>query len=166
MVASLTDPGLRCTNQRSCRWRGRVHWARDMRTVLILDDDLGFVFWLGEALTVAQFQPIPAQSVATAERLLRTLKIKVGLLIVNPAVPGAAEFARALRHRHEKLRVVAALGHPDDLEIVVRDADTARTKPHILDELARSEWQELVRGILSGVSKGPARKAAARESGL
>jgi len=140
-------------------------WARYMHAVLILDDDLGFVFWLGEALTAGRFQPIPAQSVATAERLLRTLKIKVDLLIVNPAVPGATEFARELRRRQEKLRVVAALGHPDDLEIVVRDADTARSKPHILDELAKSEWREMVRGVLSGKSNRPARKAAGRESG-
>jgi DNA-binding response OmpR family regulator len=136
-----------------------------MSVILLLDDDLGFVFWLGQALAEADLKPMPAQSVAAAERLLRVFKVKVDLLIVNPAISGGAEFARTLRRRQRRLPVVAALGHPDDLEPVVRDADTARSKPMVLDGAAREEWLLLVEGLLSGRGGGPSRKAAARDQG-
>ncbi|HLK48916.1 MAG TPA: hypothetical protein VKT49_12315 [Bryobacteraceae bacterium] len=82
-----------------------------MATILILDNDLGFVFWLGQTLTTPQCTALPALSVPEANTLISQLKLTIDFLIMNPAVPGAAEFTRSLRKQHRQMRV-ATLAPP------------------------------------------------------
>ena len=72
---------------------------------MILDDDLGFVFWLGQALSASQCKALPAVTAAEAAALIAHFKLQVNLLIVNPAIPGAVEFASALRKEQRQMRV-------------------------------------------------------------
>jgi DNA-binding response OmpR family regulator len=74
-------------------------------TILILDDDLGFSFWLGHTLNTSNCDALPAKSVAEATALIGHFKLKVDFLILNPTVPGAADFIRALRREQKHLRV-------------------------------------------------------------
>lgn len=83
-----------------------------MATILILDDDLGFSFWLGHTLTAPHCDTFPAKSVAEAAALIGHFKLKIDFLIMNPAVPGASDFKRALRREQKHLRV-ATLDGPD-----------------------------------------------------
>lgn len=76
-----------------------------MATILILDDDLGFSFWLGQTLTAPHCETLPAKSVAEATALIGQFKLKIDFLIMNPAVPGALAFTRALRRKQKHLRV-------------------------------------------------------------
>ena len=50
-----------------------------MKTVLVIDSDLGFVFWLGRGLDQAGYPSFPAKSVPNAKTLLNELKIAVDL---------------------------------------------------------------------------------------
>ena len=74
-------------------------------TILILDDDLGFTFWLGQAFSNAHCTAVPAVTVAAAKELIDQFGLSIDLAIVNPKVPGSAEFTRTLRRAHENLRV-------------------------------------------------------------
>lgn len=76
-----------------------------MATILILDKDLGFSFWLGLALNTPNCRAFPAKSVRDATALIAHYRLKIDFLIVNPAVPGSAEFTRALRRDQKHLRV-------------------------------------------------------------
>ena len=74
-------------------------------TILILDNDLGFAFWLGMTLTAPHCAAFPAQSVGEASALISAFNLKIDFLIMNPAVPGASEFTHALRAEHSLMRV-------------------------------------------------------------
>lgn len=83
-----------------------------MATILILDNDLGFCFWLGQTLTTPQCKVFPATNIAEAVALIAQFKLKIDFLILNPEVPGAAEFARGLRReqRHVRVAMLASEG--------------------------------------------------------
>jgi hypothetical protein len=70
------------------------------KSVVIIDDDLGFVFWLGGLLGKAGYPAWPARSVADAAELLEELHTGLDLLIINPRVDGAAEFLAAQKRKH------------------------------------------------------------------
>lgn len=76
-----------------------------MATILILDNDLGFSFWLGQSLSTPHCRALPAKSVAEAVALIGQFKLKIDFLIMNPAIPGANDFTRALRREQRYLRV-------------------------------------------------------------
>lgn len=76
-----------------------------MATILILDNDLGFCFWLGQAMTASQCKAFPATTITEAVTLIAQFKLKIDFLILNPAVPGAMDFMRALRREQRHLRV-------------------------------------------------------------
>src|SRR5882724_4454329 len=59
------------------------------RSVLIVDRDLGFVFWLGRALDDAGYQALPAKGIGDATELLGHMNLEIDLLIVSPSMPGA-----------------------------------------------------------------------------
>jgi hypothetical protein len=120
-----------------------------MATILILDDDLGFVFWLGQTLTSPQFRPFPAPSVADAKKLLKNLAAGLDILIVNPELNGALEFARGLRMRQRGLRLIAALGYPPASSEAPPGFDAARNKPDERDEAEQTAWEQLIRRVLS-----------------
>src|SRR5579862_1947430 len=60
-----------------------------LKTVLILDDDLRFGFWLGHLLDAATvYSALPARSVPDATLLVRQLNLKVDVLVINLALTG------------------------------------------------------------------------------
>jgi ActR/RegA family two-component response regulator len=120
-----------------------------MATILILDDDLGFVLWLGQTLASPEFRPFPALSVAEAKKLIRQLSAGVDILIVNPELKGAVGFARDLRKQQRQLRLIASLGYSPDASEAPADFDAARNKPDERDEAEQAAWQHLVRRIFS-----------------
>jgi DNA-binding response OmpR family regulator len=68
-----------------------------VKTALILDPDIGFGFWLARGLDQSDYQSFPAKSVADASALLDELRIEVDLLILNVALPDAAELIESVR---------------------------------------------------------------------
>ena len=98
------------------------------KTILILDTDLGFVFWLGEILTQAGYRAVPAQSIKEATSLMRRLKTLADLLIVSPAVHGAAEWMQS--RGNPLLRpVIAAVEDPVDGRVALMGARAVCRKP-------------------------------------
>src|SRR5258708_6666649 len=60
-------------------------------TILIVDDDLGFVCWLGEIVTEAGYQAVPALDSLQAAALVNELNLQIDLVVMNPGLPGVSQ---------------------------------------------------------------------------
>jgi hypothetical protein len=120
-----------------------------VKTVLLVDDDLGFAFWLGQALDRAGYETWPAHSVPAAESLLATVRLPVDLLVINASLPRAPAFAADLGRTRAGLKVIAVYEGPDDVGQPFPEACAAHHKPKTIDTLAKLEWVQLVTGVLA-----------------
>ena len=119
------------------------------KTVLILDRDLGFVFWLGQNLDRAGHQAYPAKSTADAITLLGRFHLDIDLLVVNPALDGALSLANTLMQSHRDLKVlVTSQGDvPPDRKSVAWHS--WKRKPAALDRRTAKEWLEAIEQVCS-----------------
>ena len=82
--------------------------------VLIIDQDLGFLMWLGELFTELGCQTVPALHCRQAVELARQLQLPISTLVVNPDLPGAAKTIKTL-----------VASNPDARVVLIRDAGAA-----------------------------------------
>jgi CheY-like chemotaxis protein len=102
--------------------------------ILIVDDDLGFVMWLGHSLAAAGYLTLPLTSAPESLRIIAELELAaIGLAIVNPAALGMAHLIDTLRSRQGYLRVIAT--EPSSRSTIDLNA-------------AEAEWVTKVRRIL------------------
>ena len=83
--------------------------ATRVKTVLIVDDDLGFVFWVGQALDRVGYNALPAKGVAEAKALIESFRIGIDLLMIGAALPDAAAFAAELLMRHTGVKILGLI---------------------------------------------------------
>ncbi len=114
-----------------------------LQTLLVVDDDLAFVFWLGFGLDSHGLQAVPAKNATAARALLGRIEYPLRAAIVNAALPGTARLVKDLRRHQPDLRVIS-LGSAE--ESALPGSDAARQRPAELGEAAKSEW---VNAILS-----------------
>ena len=115
--------------------------------VLIIDNDLAFVFWLGETLVRAGYQPYPAKDVRQARRLLSRLPKPPALVIVNTYFPGAAAFLRAVQQSIIGLEAIG-ISDPSTRGGELSESIQTAPRPTRLDGSV-SEWLNLVERVLS-----------------
>lgn len=118
-------------------------------TVLIVDRDPGFLFWLGEIFTQAGYHAIPALDCGRAVSLTRKLSVQLVLVVVNPELPEVAWMLETLRHTEEHFKVVHIANDDDDIDTgstVLADAMLPRPRPREL--ILREAWIDRVRKIL------------------
>jgi len=72
-----------------------IHKGRDP-VILIIDPDLGRVCWLGQLLSQAGCQVIPALSSREAVRLVVELNLPIDLAIVDPGIRGISKVMRTI----------------------------------------------------------------------
>jgi len=118
-----------------------------MKTILIIDDDLGFVFWLGRVLAHGGYEVLPAKGFSDASTLLSDLNAEVDLLIVNPSLPGAADFVNALRRSRPNAKIVFALDD-DQPAGQIQNADIIARKLLPEDAAAATLWLRVVEQAL------------------
>lgn len=123
------------------------HKCTGVKTVLIVDADLGFVFWLGQVLDVAGYSAFPARSVPDARALLAECKLAVDVLILNPSLPGASDLVTAFRHNPENIKVVA-VSEGGSINGSRLDADATCYKPADISEQTRLEWTRVLQRVL------------------
>src|SRR3974377_29593 len=58
-------------------------------TVLIIDWDLAFAFWLGQALDLAGHNALPVRSTRAAYELIRDHRLSVDMIVIDPMMPNA-----------------------------------------------------------------------------
>jgi hypothetical protein len=129
-----------------------------VKTILIVDEDLGFVFWLGRISDTAGYEAFPAKTVGDAGNLLSWLSIRLDLLVINPSSPGADSFIAALRSS-PGLNIVGIFEGESHEEI--SGIDAWYRKPDRVDELSQLEWLSVVESLL-GNGESSDTKAAGR----
>jgi DNA-binding response OmpR family regulator len=117
-----------------------------LTTVLILDDDPGFLFWLGALLGELGYKTFPALNVPEALVCAQKLKLEIDLLIVNPLQTGAADFINTLRRSKGTVKVLALSDHQTvDLPVV----NASLGKPDQLDQNTGIRWRDAVERLLA-----------------
>lgn len=120
---------------------------QSLKTVLIVDGDLGFAFWLGHLLDAAGYLAMPAKSVSDAAKLVVQLNLAVDALVINLAVPGSVDFIATSQRSNSDLRVVGVLN--DSVEVAnVPRVHAIHFKGTVLDEQAKADWLHCVQGVL------------------
>jgi hypothetical protein len=119
-----------------------------LTTVLILADDLGFVFWLGHVLDAAEYSAWPAKAVADAALLILQLHLRIDVLVVDLALAGALDFIAALRRSQGHCKVVGVL---NEAVVVTNIPGVAavHTKPPVRNEVAMMDWLQCIQGVVA-----------------
>ena len=126
--------------------RGALGGSR-LKTILIVDRDLGFVFWLGQILDENGYVAVPAKGVTDAAEIVVTLRLPVDLLIAPPDEHGLNELVEKLRLASPYLQVVALASEEDQAWAMPPPGAVWKRKPQHRDEAARSEWLNLIRDL-------------------
>ena len=126
---------------------------KHVKTVLIVDDDLGFAFWLGQALDRAGYETWPARSVTAAKSLLAEVRLAVDLLVITASLPRAGVLANYLARNNPNLKVIAVYDNLTDGFKPFPKASAVHQKPQIIDTAAKAEWVQLVTGVLRSNKK-------------
>jgi DNA-binding response OmpR family regulator len=132
-------------------------------TLLVLDNDLGFLVWLAKALEPGGHCVVPADTVSQANRLILSLKITVDLLVIDPALEGAAAFSEELRRDQPRLKIIALVApgaKKQELRGVAADATHAKPDADAIaalragDVTAEHEWGRFVREVAGARTAG------------
>jgi len=130
-------------------YRQRSTRSKRLRTILLVDDDLAFAFWLGQALDRAGFETLPARSVPAAESLVVDRSLSVHLLVISASLPRSTAFANQLGFIVPDLKVIAVYQDPEDVVVPFLGVNAILQKPHTLDTLTQMEWVQVVIDVLS-----------------
>jgi len=121
-----------------------------VKNILIVDDDLGFVFWLCHVLDAAGYETVPATSMPEALAALAELDLWVDLLIIRRALPGADAFAAELRSSQQgRLKAIAVIDENEAQNQSIAAWDGWQVKLKVPDAVAREMFLSLVQGALA-----------------
>jgi len=119
--------------------------CRQIENILIVDDDLGFLFWLGDVLIGANYQPWPACSFSDAITVVgRKPVVRLDLLIVNPTLPDVSKLPALFRRAQPHLKVIG-LGRQDKASLP--GVKAWHLKPGPTDDGARQDWVRAIKGL-------------------
>lgn len=113
--------------------------------MLLVDHDLGFVFWLGRLVDKIGYEAYPAKSVRDAFELISKLHLFISLVIVNQSMPEAAFLIRWLRGANKDLKVI--LTGENESPWLPWEADAQCAKSNRFGEGAEQEWDQLIRSV-------------------
>jgi DNA-binding NtrC family response regulator len=120
-------------------------------TVWIVDNDLGFVWWLGEVFTEAGCRTLPALSCEQALALIKSLNVGIDLLVVNPQLPGVIKMLEILSRAHPNFKIVAIGNASAALPADLRP-QASLERPSASDSISRPDWLKKVRRLLKEVA--------------
>ena len=121
-----------------------------MTHILIVDNDLRFVFWLCQVLDAAGYESVPALGIPDAATALEELDIWVDVLIARCTLTGADGFAAELRSSQQgQLKTIALFDPNDEPSESIGAWDRWQVKLNISDALARPIFLSLVQRALT-----------------
>jgi len=124
-------------------------------TVWIVDDDLGFVWWLGEIFTEAGSRALPALSCEQAISLMQKLSVGIDLLVLNPRLPGAMRMVQILSSASPNFKTVL-IGKASPALTTAIHPRAHLERPSSSDTISRPEWLKKVRKLLTEVAAATA----------
>ena len=118
-------------------------------TALIVDDDVGFIFWLGDIFGRAGWNLVPALNCRQAVSLAVLWDSYIDLVVVNPAISGVSEMVETLSRVHRPRVVI--LRDPD-VEVSI-SADATLDRPDVEALVPRAEWAKRMRELLRNIAQ-------------
>ncbi len=118
-------------------------------TILIADEDMGFLWWLGELFNELGYRSLPALSCSQALALLRKSGRQVDLLLINPRLRGASRLILTLS-RMRPLKVVFIQG-PEAFELPGIQPSANIERPFGWAPLSRLEWRHKLQRLLKQI---------------
>jgi DNA-binding NtrC family response regulator len=122
-------------------------------TVWIVDDDLGFVWWLGEIFTEAGCRALPALSCEEAVSLIGKLSLRIDVLVLNPQLPGVIGMLQIFRRAHPNFQIVTIGKASPALNAAIRPKAKLE-RPSGSHSISHPEWLKKVRKLLKEVGAG------------
>ncbi len=119
-------------------------------TVLIVDKDLGFVWWLGEILREAACDVVPALNCKQAVSITKKLEMKVDVVVVNPRLAGVSKMIQTLSDAGRPLKIVV-IGDRNVHSMRTIPSHATLQRPSGWEQISRQEWLDRVRKILRDV---------------
>lgn len=116
-------------------------------TVWIVDDDLGFVWWLGEILSEIGCRAVPALSCADAVALIRKLELEPDLIVLNPYLSGTAALLQR-RPRAKSPPKIITIGAPSSGLPGSTHVGATLERPSVSVPISRPEWLKKIRKLL------------------
>jgi DNA-binding NtrC family response regulator len=116
-------------------------------TVWIVDDDLGFVWWLGEIFTEVGCRSLPALSCEQAVSLMKKLNVGIDLLVLNPQLPGVTRMLQILNGARANFKIVA-IGKASPAVATLIHPQASLERPSGSDSISRPEWLQKIRKLL------------------
>jgi hypothetical protein len=117
--------------------------------VLIVDEDLGFVWWLGQIFSQAGCQVVPALNSEQTVSITRDLNLKVDVIVVNPELVGISELIQGLSSARRP-KIVAIRNQDTGVRGTVHSHATVE-RPSGWGPVSQQEWlgcaRELVKDI-------------------
>ena len=117
-------------------------------TALIVDDDVGLIFWIGEIFGKAGWNLVPALNCRQAVSLAAMWDLYIDLVVVNPALNGVSEMVETLSRVHRPKIVII---HDPDVEAGI-PADATIDRPDVGTPVSRAEWAERMRELLRKIA--------------
>jgi hypothetical protein len=117
--------------------------------VLIVDEDLGFVWWLGQMFSQAGCQVVPALNSGQTDSLARDLNLKIDVIVVNPELPGISELINSLSSARP-LKIIA-IRNSDTRVRGAMHAHATLERPSGWGPVSEKEWLGSVRKIVQDV---------------
>jgi DNA-binding response OmpR family regulator len=114
--------------------------------ILIMDPDLGFVFWLGHLLEAAGYQSLPAKDVARARALINRFNVGINLVIIGHSLEDVGDFVETLRRTQKELQVIYLYGESEEPRSSP-GGDVWVCKPSSPDQMSEAIWLEMVQDI-------------------
>jgi DNA-binding NtrC family response regulator len=116
--------------------------------VLIVDDDMGFVMWLGEVFTEVGCQTLPALRCRQGLLLAKQFDLRIDALVLNPKLPGAERLVKVLSDAQPALRIALIQDHGHSAAV----SRTSLERPCPWDPISRDEWVAKARRLVFGAS--------------
>jgi hypothetical protein len=126
---------------------------------LIVDQDLGFVMWLGEIFAEVGCQAVPAFSCRQALALIQQIDLPIAILVINPELRGAKRMVKVLMAANQDLRLVLIRNaaapesdaHSSGLPANPGGIQARFTlkRPAPAEPISRPDWAARIRKVLS-----------------
>ncbi len=118
-------------------------------TILIVDEDVGFVWWLGELFSEFGYWCIPALSCAQALSLVRKSTRPVHVLVIDPSLRSATRLIQVLRSiQAPKIVLIEEAGMRETPGFGVA---ATLERPSGWAPLSRTDWRQRVQRLLRQV---------------
>jgi hypothetical protein len=119
-----------------------------VKTVFVVDSDIGFILWLGRILGDAGVGAIPATNTSEAWGLVTQLKPDIDLVIINPSLDGAADLIQTLRQARGNFKILAVVNDDEEIGTKVQ-ADAVIPRPEIVDGDTGSQVLKTIEYLLA-----------------